>query len=140
MRATNFAWRNSISIQLDDDKYDLHNNFDFRRFSYDPAGQLLILEWELGTGDWVPTDLPGKILFRLQGITRFAFKDRDPQLPFTEDNCLASFGYVGDEIWVEGQFWTDEPPNDEWSWSFIFQSGAEMQVSGNTVTVELCGE
>lgn len=140
MRATNFAWRDSIFIQLDNEDYDLHNNFNFRQFTYDPAGQLLILEWELRTGDWLPKDSPKKILLRLEGVTQFSFKDRDPQLLFSEDDCLASFGYVCDEEWADGQFWTDKLPDEAWRWSFIFHSGAEIQVSGDAASIEVSCE
>lgn len=140
MRARNFTWRDSIYIRLGDEDYDLHNDFNFRRLTYDPAGQSLILEWELGTGDWVRKDQAKKILLRLQGVTSFSFKDRDPQLPFSEDDCLASFGYACDEEWVNGQFWTNNPPDEAWRWSFIFQSGAEIQVSGDAATIEIFRE
>lgn len=140
MRATNFTWRDSIYIQLDDEDYDLHNNFNFRQFTYEPAGQLLILEWELGTGDWVSQGEPRLILLRLQGVTQFSFKERDPKLPFSEDDCLASFGYASDEDWADGQFWVDRQPEDDWRWSFIFQSGAEIEVSGDTATIEISRE
>jgi hypothetical protein len=140
MRATNFTWRDSIYIHRDGEDYDLHNNFNVRRFIYDPAGQLLILEWELGTGDWVSQGHPRLILLRLQGVTQFSFKERDTKLPFSEDDCLASFGYASDEDWVDSQFWVDKQPEDDRRWSFIFQSGAEIEVSGDNATIEISRE
>lgn len=140
MRANNFTWRDSIYVKYGDNDYDLHNNFNFRQFTYDPAAQLLVMEWKLRTGEWVLQGQPKRISIRLQGVSQFSFKERNPELPFSEDDCLASFGYVNNEDWADGQFWVDEQPADDWRWSFIFQSGAEIQVSGDTAIIEISRE
>ena len=140
MRATNFSWSDSIHVGSDGEDYDLHNNFDFRQFTYDPTRQLAILEWKRGTGDWIPAGQPQRIIFRLQGVTQFSFAERDPEMPYTEDVCLASFGYVCDEDWADGQFMVDKEPEDHWGWSFIFQSGAEIKATGEVATVEIIRE
>jgi hypothetical protein len=77
-----------------------------------------------------------KLLLRLQGVTHFSFKSRDTNLPFSEDDCLASFGYDNDETWADGQFWVDGEPENDWHWSFIFQSGAEIKVAGDAASIE----
>ena len=138
MRATNFSWRDAIRIRLGGEEFDLHNDFRFRQFTYDPAQQRLCLEWQPAHDDSKAQDQPTKVIFRLQGVTHFSFLPRDSELPFTEDDCLASFGYDNDEDWPEGQFWVDEQPADDWRWSFIFQSGAELRVSGATGSIEVC--
>ena len=140
MRATNFTWSDSIHVGLEGQDYDLHNNFDFRQFTYDPAGQSASLEWERGNGDWIPANQPQRITLRLQGVTQFSFSERDPEMPYTEDDCLASFGYVSDEEWADGQFTVDKQPEDHWGWSFIFQSGAEIRVTGEAATIEIVRE
>jgi hypothetical protein len=140
MRATNFTWRDSIHVRLDGEDYDLHNNFDFRQFTYDPGRQLLVLEWELGSRAGIPQGQPKRISLRLKGVTQFSFRERNLEMPFSEDDCLASFGYDRDKDWPHGQFWTDSNPKDDWRWSFIFQSGAEIQVAGETAMIEVSSE
>lgn len=137
MHAINFTWHDPIHIRFDGQDYDLHNNFDFRQFTYDPNRQLLILDWELGNGDWIPQGQPNRIRLRLKGVTQFSFRERNSEMPFSEDDCLASFGYDCDSDWTEGQFWTDKSPEDDWRWSFIFQSGAEIQVAGEAAVIEV---
>lgn len=137
MRATNFTWQDSIHVRVASADYDLHNNYDFRQFTYDPGQQLLVLEWLLRGTNQIPRGQPEGIKLRLTGVTRFAFKERSGEVPFTEDDCLASFGYDCDDDWVDGQFWTDDSPEDDWRWSFIFQSGAEIQVAGEAATIEV---
>ncbi|MBL0125469.1 MAG: hypothetical protein IPP88_23345 [Betaproteobacteria bacterium] len=46
----------NIDLEIGDDVYDLHNNFDFRGFSYDVATRQLTLRWTRGIGEWVPND------------------------------------------------------------------------------------
>lgn len=140
MHATNFSWTDSIHVELDGTNFDLHNYFDFSYFSHDPANRLAILVWRRGTGEWVPAGQPQEIILRLEGVTRFSCKERDPELPFSEDACLASFGYVCDEEWADGQFMVDKPPDDHWGWSFMFQSGAEIRVEGEAATLEIVCE
>jgi hypothetical protein len=137
MRATNFTWHDPIHVRMNGEDYDLHNNFNFRQFTYDPHRQLLILQWELRNGDGTPEDQPKNITLRLKGVTHFSFRERNLEMPFSEDDCLASFGYDFDRDWAGGQFWTDNTPEDDWRWSFIFQSGAEIQVAGEVAMIEI---
>jgi hypothetical protein len=137
MRATNFNWHDSIHVRLGGEDFDLHNDFDFRQFVYDPGQQLLLLEWQRRNGNRSSRGQPKRLTFHLVGVARFSFSERDPEIPFSEDECLASFGYCCDEDGVDGQFWIDKHPDDHWAWSFIFQSGAEIRVSGEAATIEV---
>lgn len=135
MRADNFAWKNSIYLQAEDLDLDIHNDYDFRRFSYEVEGRSVSLEWFRGSGKWVDKKLPKKIQLLMTGIDDLRVTPRDQEMPFTEDTCLSSFGYDCDEEWADGQFWVDNAPEPEWRWSFHFQSGMEIQVGGRNATV-----
>ena len=136
MRATNFTWRDAIHVRLGDTEYDLHNDFDFRKVSYEPSTQRLLLEWVLRLADQASDGLPSQLMIHFDGVTRFSFAERDSSLPFSEDACLASFGYVSDADGINGQFWLSDQPDEGWRWSFIFQSGAEIRVAGDTATID----
>ena len=61
-------------------------------------------------------------------------------MPFTEDDCLSSFGYACDDDWRDGQFWVDSRPDESWRWSFLFMSGAEIQIAGERAEALLIHE
>ena len=130
----NFSWSDSIYLKKDSQEFDLHNDYDFRKFSYDIREKLITLEWQRGTGDWVNLSLPHFISLRVSDVYHLEVKPRDPKMPFSEDDCLNSFGYLSNEHWCDGQLWTDKEPDENWKWSFEFQSGAEIIVGAKSAT------
>ena len=107
----------------------------FINLSYDITEKLIALEWQRGTGDWVNLSLPHLISLRISDVYHLEVKPRDPEIPFSEDDCLSSFGYRSNENWCDGQFWTDKEPDVNWKWSFEFQSGAEIIVGAKSAKV-----
>jgi hypothetical protein len=63
------------------------------------------LKWKRSKGDWVKSDLPNTISLRFDDVSRFELRPRDPEVPYTGDDCLSSFGYLTDEDWCDGIFW-----------------------------------
>ena len=53
---SNFQIKNFIEIQYCGRTLDLHNNFDFIGFNYQPSRNSLELNWQKSNGDWVPKD------------------------------------------------------------------------------------
>lgn len=137
MKATNFKWTGSIYLVASGVEHDLHNCYDFQCVIYDPGNGLLELRWRRGPKDRVADDLPGSINLHMKGVTEMRWLPRDSDLPFSEDNCLASFGYARGGDWTDGQFWVESEPEADWRWSFLFQSGAELQVAGDSATVAI---
>jgi hypothetical protein len=137
MRAENFSWKRSIYLQAGGIELDIHNNYDFRRIVYDIAERILLLEWHRGDGEWVSKALPSNIRLQMNGIYDLRISPCAPEMPFTEDDCLNSFGYDCDEEWADGQFWVDGAPEPSWRWSFLFQSGMEIQVGGESASTSV---
>ncbi len=135
MHAKNFLWKDSIYLQVGDLNLDLHNDYDFVEASYDVEARSVLFEWRRGNGEWVSNVLPLRLRILMTEIYGFRVQPRDPAMPLTEDNRLNSFGYDCDEDWADGQFWVDGPPEPEWRWSFLFQSGMEIQVEGVSASV-----
>jgi len=137
MLAKNFTWSNSIYLNAGGYVLDLHNCYDFRSCQYDVLDRTVELNWVRGTGEWVNQEQPSALCIKCVGVYFFRFTPRNASLPFTEDDCLSSFGYDVDEEWAEGQFWVDSLPEDHWYWSFSFQSDAEILVGGESASVQL---
>ena len=138
--AEDFAWERSIYLVQDNTKFDLHNDFDFQSFSYDVENRTAVLVWSRGTGEWVQSSLPNVLRLEMTGITEVRISPRNPKIPFTEDNCLSSFGYASDDDWTDGQFWVDSRPDESWRWSFLFMSGAAIEIAGERAKALLIHE
>ena len=137
MLRMNFSWSSSIYLRVEDRELDMHNHYNFVGLSYDVQTRTVVLSWRRATGAWVDRDIPDQVSITLTGIHHFHFKPRDAALPFSEDDCLASFGYDCDDQGADGQFWTDAPPDPSWRWSFEFQSGAEIVLRGERAVAKV---
>ncbi len=135
MRTENFSWKSSIHLQIGDLELDMHNNYDFVGVVYDLKVRSVLLEWHLANRESISKTLPSHIKMLLSGVEDFRVSPRVHEIPFTEDNCLSSFGYACDEKWTDGQYWIDGTPEPEWRWSFLFQSGLEIQIGGESASV-----
>lgn len=56
---------------------------------------------------------------------------RDPEMPFTEDDCLASAGYWTDEDWCDGVMVFEGEPPPTFLRAFAFQSGAIVAIAAD---------
>ena len=63
-------------------------------------------------------------------VSEFRFLPRDAKLPFTEDDCVNTFGYWTDEDWADGVIITEptQTPDPSWLTAIDFMSGAVIAV------------
>src|SRR5690606_29363353 len=105
---------------------DLHNNYDFLGLDYSVEEKTLALRWRRGTGAWVPEKSPYSLILTFRGVSEFRFMPRDAELPFTEDDCVSTFGYWTNEEWANGvtMLSDNQQPDPNWMTAIEFQSGA----------------
>ena len=113
---------------------DLHNNFDFKGFDYSVEKRELVLSWQRSQGDWVSTDTPQALTIEFREVSEFRFMPRDSEVPFTEDDCINSFGYWADEDWAEGVIMVEpnQTAEPQWLTAIDFMSGAVLAVQANS--------
>lgn len=119
-----FKLKDSIYLVADGDELDLHNNFDFVGVEHSIDDRTVSLHWRKGSGRWIPTEAPSEAHLVYTDVSRFEFRPRDPDLPFSEDDCLSDAGFWTDEDWADGIFTTDADVDPKWLRAFEFQSGA----------------
>jgi hypothetical protein len=112
---------------------DLHNNFDFLGVDYSVENRTATLRWRRTRGEWVAAEAPEFLTVSFGEVSEFRFTPRDPQLPFTEDDCLNSFGYWTDEDWVDGIIVVEneKEPEAHWLTAVEFMSGAMILVQAS---------
>jgi len=118
---------------------DLHNNFDFKSLEYSVIEQKLVLNWGRSNGAWVSAGTPQRLVIEFREVTEFRFMPRDSEMPFTEDDCVNSFGYWVDEDWAEGV--TMVEPNQkvepQWLTAIDFMSGAVVAVQAKSSSAKV---
>jgi hypothetical protein len=108
---------------------DLHNDYDFTGVVYSVAERRVTLKWRRGAGDWVRACLPAEVELLFEDVSRFQVMPRDPEMPFTEDDCLSSAGWWVDEEWCDGVMDCEAGEGSGWLRAFGFQSGAIMAIA-----------
>ena len=131
-----------IYLAFDGLKLDLHNIYSFGGLEYSIEHQTLKLAWQLGSVDpeskkWIKDILPRKIQIEFTGVSSFEFRPRDPELPFSEDDCLGNAGYLSGEEWCDGVMILNEEPDPEWKTAFEFRSGAMIALQAERGTARV---
>lgn len=119
---------------------DLHNCFDFLGFDYSVEHRTLLMRWRRSGGEWVASGTPAAVTIEFREVSEFRFQPRDAAMPFTEDDCISTFGYWTDEEWADGVFDIDrtQTPDPKWLTGISFMSGAviALQASSGHARIE----
>ena len=131
---------NFIALERGPDRFDLHNNFDFQGLSYNPVQRTLELQWRRGLGDWVKPTEPSDLRMSFVGVYLFKVQERDPAIPFTEDDCLDSVGFMWDDLLTEMRAFTSNQPGDGCTHlTANFMSGFSLKVGAEAVVLHVAG-
>jgi len=136
---SDFEIKDGIYLVQSSHELDLHNDYDFQDLHYSTKDRTLLLHWQRGRGDWVPPDIPSSVSIEFREVSEFRFLPRDGKLPFTEDDCLNTFGYWTDEEWADGVFLPDptRTPDPSWLTGIDFVSGAIIAVRAASVRARI---
>ncbi len=126
----NFEINQGIYLVQPPYELDLHNNFDFVGLDYSVEKRLLLLRWRRSPEEWVPPGTVASVSVEFRDVSEFRFLPRDAKLPFTEDDCVGTFGYWTDEEWAGGVIEADpaQPVDPKWLTAISFMSGAVLAV------------
>jgi len=126
----NFEIANGIYLVQPPYELDLHNNFDFTGLHYSVKDRTLLLNWRRSDGDWVASGTPSSVSVEFREISEFRFLPRNAGLPFSEDECVSSFGYWTDEDWADGVIVAEpsQSPDSNWLTAIEFMSEAVIAV------------
>jgi len=135
----NFEIVDGIYLVQESHELDLHNNFDFKDLDYSVEKRKLVLNWQRSEGDWVSSDTPKALIVEFNEVSEFRFMPRDSEIPFTEDDCINSFGYWVDEDWAEGVIMVEpnQEVESEWLTAIDFMSGAVLAVQAESANAKV---
>ena len=127
----------SSEINTDEHYYDLHNLADYFESKYNTELHTAELIWKYPS-KWFLNNMNDEkenkkflmqsdidlnvryIALMFKGVTRYEVKPRDPEMPFSEDNCLT-------------QILTYDDNYNEDALSFEFQSGLKIIIEAEEV-------
>jgi hypothetical protein len=134
-----FEIKDGIYLSQPPHELDLHNNFDFCGFHYSIEDRTLSLHWRRSKGEWVSAGTPASVSVEFREVSEFRFLPRDAKFPFTEDNCVITFGYWTDEAWAGGIIKTGptQTPDPHWLTAVGFMSGAVLAVQASSAHAQI---
>lgn len=87
----------NISLLYNGQYLDIHNCYNFRGFQFDNLTRTLALTWTRSVEEWSSEERCGFQLSFKQ-VTYFKVRERDSEIPYTEDNCLSFIGFLEQEM------------------------------------------
>ncbi|WP_422910649.1 hypothetical protein ACOCLD_01985 [Pseudomonas sp. MAC6] len=135
----NYEIIDGIYLVKDHYELDLHNNFDFMGFNYFIDERRVILSWSRSKGSWVIPETPQTLSVEFIGVSEFRFLPRNSGVPFSEDNCINSIGYLVNEDWADGVIVVEPNQKAEphWLTAIDFMSGAVIAIQAESSRAEI---
>jgi hypothetical protein len=142
MKLINFSiGKDNISIIPFDDNYlDIHNNYDFEEFNYNIFEQKLKLRWGMRREEWErriarKEDEIMYVRFALvfEDVTFFAVRERDKNLPFTEDTCTEFIGFSPLDMRNDFDSFLDKNISDDNDMIICFQSEQALKINCKSI-------
>ncbi len=135
----NYEIVDGIYLVKDNYELDLHNNFDFKSLSYIIGERRIILSWSRSNGSWVIPETPQALSLEFIGVSEFRFSPRNSGVPFTEDDCVNSIGYLVNEDWADGVIVVESNQKTEphWLTAIDFMSGAVLAIQAESSSAEI---
>lgn len=136
---SNYEIVDGIHLVQSSHELDLHNDFIFQNLDYSVAERKLVLNWVCSKGQWVSEGTPNSVTIEFNEVGEFRFMPRDSELPFTEDDCISSFGYWVDEDWVEGiiTLAPNQKAEPHWLTAIEFMSGAVIAIQAESANAKI---
>jgi hypothetical protein len=118
-----------IYLETKSESFDLHNCFDFVGFAYDVATRVVSLRWI--PNEYASPERGRSLVVELRGVFHLSSTSRDPEIPFSEDTCLASVGLIPPSAPILGSAQSDAPP--DWHYVFSFMSGFMLRIGAESL-------
>jgi hypothetical protein len=123
------------TIERGTDRFDLHNCFDFQSLSYNPTQQTLDLCWRRSNREWVKPTEPAELHIIFSGVYLLKAIERDVQMPFTEDDCLDTLGFIWNYMLAEVGFTSNTPSEGCNVLSLSFMSGFNLKIGAESANL-----
>ena len=118
---------------------DLHNDYNFTGLEYSVHARKLTLTWAIADNSAATEQTGSGVRLQFDEVSEFRFMPRDKSKPFSEDDCLQSFGYWVDEDWCDGilALEPDQAADPEWMTAIEFMSGAVVLVQAEAASMQV---
>lgn len=118
-----------IYLETESESFDLHNCFDFVGFTYDVTARTAQLGWI--PNEYASAKQRRSLFVEMRGVVHLSSAPRDPEMPFSEDSCLASVGLIPPSAPMLDSAQSDAPP--DWHHVFSFMSGFMLRIGAEAV-------
>ncbi|WP_143450052.1 hypothetical protein [Janthinobacterium sp. BJB304] len=84
----------STAILLEEQVFDLHNDYEFTQIDYRIAEQRLHLHWKRSAGDWVRPSMPPALTLVCKDVHVLKIRESDEDEHVNGEKCLSSIGFM----------------------------------------------
>ena len=84
--------------------------------------------WKRGAGKRIQPNLPDVLILEFRSVVRIAACPRDPELPYTEDSCLAFVTFTPPEFGSDFEKEFGEYRNEDEHLTLNFQSSFGLKI------------
>ncbi|WP_375435202.1 hypothetical protein [uncultured Hymenobacter sp.] len=140
MQLINFAiGGQNIDLEWADGGYaDLHNDFTFDKFLFEPSVAKATLEWRKSEGEWAQNVTISSLGLIFLGVSFLRIRERDSEYTFPDDACLAEVGWLPqDERDNFDSFCLTQDAELTYDLLFYFESGWAIKLNADTVELAL---
>jgi|SRR5208282_3155920 len=139
MKLKNFAIAGSVELQTGNLFWDMHNFASFEGLELIPANDAVVMKWTVPnrSNPWgcQENTFSGMRLY-FGDLQLLRVSPRDPEMPFTEDDCVSHILKVDPEIQDDDPFMRTRNiwgSDDRFRLVFLFQSARVIELESKTV-------
>ena len=130
-----------ISILIDGKYIDIHNCYEFYELIYNTKNREVVLKWKVDEPDeedfFIDDGLPRFISMFFEGVHFLKSIERDHEMPFSEDDCVETFGFLLDKLIDQMKGLSSNNPQSGCSHFIVnFMSGFAIKLSAKTSSVK----
>jgi len=139
MRLKNFDISGWVQLQSDNLHWDIHNSADFEGLELLPAYDAVVMKWAVPkrANPWGrPGNNSSGMKLYFDNLLFLKISPRDPDMPFTEDSCVAHILKVDPNTQHDDSFMRTRNnwgPDDSFRLVFQFQSRRTIEIESETV-------
>lgn len=133
---TNFAIIDNYAIKIDDQFFDLHNNYDFVRMEQLTEADEIVILFRKSDGEWAAGEKVEEIRVRHRGVSYLNVQEKDADADPADETCLSELTFFPREDRdTNDSLLIQTTPNATDDILYFFQSGHRIRIGCESIEV-----
>lgn len=133
---TNFSIIDNYAIKIDDQFYDLHNNYDFVRMEQLTDAHEIVILFRKSDGEWAAGEKVEEIRLIHRGVSYLNVQEKDADAAPEDETCLSDITFFPREDRdTNDSLLIQTTPNATDDILYFFQSGQRIRIGCESIEV-----